>query len=109
MERIATVRRAVDETQLRGRSPGPGFPDVTVDVYVDHRFSFRADRIGDRARTEGDASGRTRRVRDRCARRERQGDPLRGLGRLGRTADRPTRGWASCATPDRWTGLRLAP
>src|SRR5207249_11911893 len=73
MERIATVRRAVDETQLRGRSPGPGFPAVTVDVYVDHRFSFRAGRIGDRARSEGDASGRTRRVRDRCARREREG------------------------------------
>ena len=73
MERVATVRRAVDETQLRGRSPRPGFPDFTVEVYVDHRFAFRADRIGDRARTEGDASGRTRRVRDRSARREREG------------------------------------
>src|SRR5437773_9617922 len=72
MERVATVRRAVDETQLRGRSPGPGFPDFTVEVYVDHRFAFRADRIGDRARTEGDASGRPRRVRDRSARRERE-------------------------------------
>src|SRR5213078_5115199 len=72
MERVATVRRAVDETQLRGRSPGPGFPDFTVEVYVDHRFAFRADRIGDRARTEGNAAGRTRRVRDRSARRERE-------------------------------------
>ncbi len=73
MERVATVRRAVDETQLRGRSPGPGFPDVAVVVYVDHRFAFRPDGIGDRTRTEGDASGRTRRVRDRCARRECEG------------------------------------
>src|SRR5437016_13649817 len=72
MERVATVRRAVDETQLRGRSPGPGFPDFTVEVYVDHRFAFRADRIGDRARTEGNAASRMRRVRDRCARHEHE-------------------------------------
>src|SRR5207302_9939916 len=63
--------------------PGPGFPDVAVAVNVDHRLAFRADRIGDRARTEGDASGRTRRVRDRSARREREG----GGSLVGRTED----------------------
>src|SRR5437667_11200081 len=69
----ALATRAVDKTQLRGRAKRPGFPDVAVEVYVDHRFAFRQDGIGDRARTEGDASGRVRRVRDRSARRERDG------------------------------------
>src|SRR2546427_12090550 len=88
MERIATVRRAVDETQLRGRAKRPGFPDVAVEVHVDHRLAFRAGRIGDRARTEGDTSRRVRGGRDGCARRAREGGGslvvrTEGKGRYG--------------------------
>src|SRR5256886_16697602 len=67
MERVTTVGGAVDETHLRGRAPRPRFPYVAGVVHVDHRFALRADRIRDRARTEGDAAGRVRRVRDRSA------------------------------------------